>query len=306
MSLNVTIKQLSAFVALAQSRSFAEACERLHLSQPALSISIKNLEEALGGALFFRSTRSVHLTPEGEAFYPAAQRLLGDWQQTLGDVVNAFNLKQGRLILSTMPSFAVSVLPKVLREFRDRFPNINILLHDVLNESVIDQVREGRSELGVCFNPGKSDDLTFIKLFNDELVGVVSKDHPLASQSRIKLPELLLSPLIVLQAPSSLRLYVEQTLAARGLGFAAAIEVNQLATVGQLVGLGLGVSVVPRLCEQQMIDSGAVCVALDQPILNRDIGIVYRTRFALSSPAIAMRDLLVTLLKINSGESNSL
>ena len=74
--MNVSIKQLQSFVAVARSQSFAEACTLVHLSQPALSISIKNLEEAVGGKLLARSTRSVALTPEGAEFLPVVQRLL--------------------------------------------------------------------------------------------------------------------------------------------------------------------------------------------------------------------------------------
>lgn len=75
----MTVKQLRAFLAVAQSLSFAQACERLHLSQPALSLAIKNLEQSLGGQLLVRTTRSVALTPEGETLLPIAVRLLADW-----------------------------------------------------------------------------------------------------------------------------------------------------------------------------------------------------------------------------------
>ena len=81
--MKATIKQLKAFVAAAQARNFAEAGSRVHLSQPALSIAIKNLEEIVGGRLLARTTRSLALTPEGEVFYPVAQRLLADWDNAL-------------------------------------------------------------------------------------------------------------------------------------------------------------------------------------------------------------------------------
>ena len=85
--MNITIKQLQAFVAVAKSGSFAEACTLVHLSQPALSITIKNLEDAVGGKLLQRSTRSLALTPEGAEFYPVVQRLLADWDRSLEDVL---------------------------------------------------------------------------------------------------------------------------------------------------------------------------------------------------------------------------
>ena len=86
--MNASIRQLKAFVVVAQTRSFAQACGLLHLSQPALSIAIRNLEQAVGGTLFVRTTRSIALSPEGEAFLPLAQRLLRDWDSAFGDLRN--------------------------------------------------------------------------------------------------------------------------------------------------------------------------------------------------------------------------
>lgn len=88
--MEVTIKQLRAFVAVAQFRSFIEASERLHLSQPALSITIKNLEGVVGGNLFNRSTRLIALTPEGQHFLPIAVRLLNDWDNACLDLTEHF------------------------------------------------------------------------------------------------------------------------------------------------------------------------------------------------------------------------
>ena len=104
--MNVTIRQLQCFAAVAKSGSFAEACTVLHLSQPALSIAIRNLEEALGGKLLARTTRAVALTPEGSEFYLIAQRLLADWQHSLEDVHNLFALRRGKLGIASMPTFA--------------------------------------------------------------------------------------------------------------------------------------------------------------------------------------------------------
>ena len=98
--MTVPINQIIAFTTIARTRSFAEAAVQLHLSQPTLSIAIKNLEENLGGKLLARTTRAVSLTPEGKAFYPVARRLLADWEQSLQDVRNHFQLRRGKLDLA--------------------------------------------------------------------------------------------------------------------------------------------------------------------------------------------------------------
>ena len=93
----MTVKQLRAFLAVAQSLSFAQACERLHLSQPALSLAIKNLEQSLGGQLLVRTTRSVALTPEGETLLPIAVRLLADWDNAEDLLRQHFTLQMGKV-----------------------------------------------------------------------------------------------------------------------------------------------------------------------------------------------------------------
>ncbi len=117
----MTVKQLRAFLAVAQSLSFAQAGERLHLSQPALSLAIKSLEESLGGPLLERTTRSVSLTPEGETLLPLALRLLADWDNTKM-LRQHFTLQLGKVSIAAMPSFAGNLLPLVLKTFRERHP----------------------------------------------------------------------------------------------------------------------------------------------------------------------------------------
>ena len=171
--MNVSIRQARAFVAVAKSRSFAEACTVLHLSQPALSIAIRNLEDTVGGKLLARSTRSVALTPEGEQFYPVVQRLLSDWDRALEDVHNLFALRQGNLDVAAMPTFAGSLLPLILAQYRRQYAGVKVTVHDVIAESVVDMVREGRAELGVTFDPGEAQDLEFQALFRDRFVAVL-------------------------------------------------------------------------------------------------------------------------------------
>lgn len=291
-SMNVTIKQLNAFVAVAQCQSFAEACERLHLSQPALSIAIKNLEQSLGGALFTRSTRAVLLTPEGQRLLPMAKRLLTDWDQALGDISDLFTLAKGRLSIAAMPSFAEAKLPEVLAGFRLLYPNINVTLHDVLNEAVIDMTRAGRVELGICFRPRVEEDLEFTPLFEDEMVALLPKQHLLAQQELVFWQDLKQYPFLALAPPSSVRAHMESQLQEHSLTLDVDIEVNQLATIKQMVAQGVGVSAVPHLCVANQSDQRLVFRRLVNPSISRSIGLVARRRNALSSSAIAMQELI--------------
>lgn len=288
----MTLKQIRAFLAVAQSLSFAVACERLHLSQSALSLTIKALEEGLGGRLFSRNTRNVALTPEGESLLPLARRLVADWDNAEDEMRQRFTLKRGRVTLAAMPSFAGNLLPPILRTFRARYPNVNVTVNDVINEQVLEMVRDRHVELGVAFEPMQSSSLAFTPLYLDRFVAVVPLDSPLAQRSEIQWQTLLEQPFITLQRPSTVRVMLEEHLQNRGMKLPVEFESHQLATVGRMVASGLGVSAVPALCVGQMHELGARCITLSDPVIERAIGVLTKPGHELSAAAQALFDTL--------------
>tara|TARA_R110002110_G_scaffold415561_2_gene650961 strand:- start:193366 stop:194328 length:963 start_codon:yes stop_codon:yes gene_type:complete len=288
MNMNISVRQLQVFVAVAEARSFAEACNVVHLSQPALSIAMRKLEEAVGGKLLARSTRSVALTPEGEQFYPVAQRLLADWSRALEDVNNLFTLRRGKLDIAAMPTFAGSLLPGIIADFHHRYPAINVTVHDVIAENVVEMVRAGAVELGITFDPGDAADLLFTPLFRDRFVAVLPRDHVLAQRSRLQWRDLLKCDYISLQRPSSIRLLIDSILQQHDIALSPAFEAHQLASIGRMVSAGLGVSVVPALSSAQMREMGAQCRPLAGPIVTRNVGMIRRKRYPLSAASEAM------------------
>ena len=291
--MNVSVKQLRAFVAVAETGSFAQACEQLNISQPALSIAVKNLEDEVGGSLFLRSTRSLSLSPEGSAFLPTAQRLLRDWSDAFTDLQRLYSLQQGKLTIAAMPSFASTRLPAVLATYRQQFPNIDIAVRDIVMEELIEAVRAGRVELGVAFEPDDSEGLEFEALFTDRFVAVLPEAHPLLARSRLRIKDLLGDTVITLNRGSSTRRWTEAAFARESLSPPAIFEAFQLTTVGAMVAAGLGVALVPALCEEQMHQLGARCKPISGRCIERRVGIIRRRRQQLSSAAVAMRALLM-------------
>ncbi|WAB91115.1 LysR family transcriptional regulator [Pseudomonas citronellolis] len=291
----MTVKQLRAFLAVAQSLSFAQAGERLHLSQPALSLAIKNLEESLGGQLLVRTTRSVALTPEGETLLPIARRLLADWDNAEELLRQHFTLQLGKVSIAAMPSFAGNLLPGALMAFRQRHPKVNVAVHDVINEQVLEMVRNRRVELGIAFEPDSLDGLSFQAFYSDRFVAVLPAGSPLAGQRRLTWAQLLQQPFITLQRPSAVRLLLEDSVAASHGKLAVAFESHQLVTVGRMVAQGLGVSAVPRLCVKQMEELGACCVDLYEPTVERRVGLFSLAEHKLSSAAQALSDVLLQI-----------
>lgn len=290
--MRMSIKQLRAFLAVAHTLNFAHASERLNMSQPALSLTIKGLEEVLGGPLLLRTTRRVTLTQEGETLLAMARQLLADWDNTEEAMRQRFTLQRGKVSVAAMPSFAANVLPPVLKTFRDRYAGINVTVHDVVNEQVIEMVSEGRVEMGIAFEPDYCGHLHFTPLGLDRFIAIVPPDSRFAGRERIAWRELLTLDFIALQRPSAVRLMLEEHLAQSGRPLDVALESHQLVTVGRLVANGLGGSAVPALCRTQMQELGAACLDLDGPVIERRVGVLRSAHHKLSTAAQALLDTL--------------
>jgi LysR family carnitine catabolism transcriptional activator len=283
--MNITLKQVRTFVTIAQSKSFAEAGEILHLSQPALSISMKNLEETIGGKLLARSTRTLSLTPEGQLFLPEAKRLLAEFDDAFIELSELFSLKRGNLSLAAMPSFASTHLPQHLLAFTDKYQKIKVRVHDVIAEEAVAMVQSGKAEFAITFDPGEFADLNFETLFSDQLLAVFPDDHVLAKANNLTWKQLTKYPFIALQRPSSIRMLMENTLAEKALFLKIKYESNQLATVVQMVANKLGVSAIPSLYKQQIQALNIRLSPLTSPTISRRVGIVTRKRYPLSQSA---------------------
>jgi LysR family carnitine catabolism transcriptional activator len=253
-------------------------------------LTIKALEEGLGGRLFSRNTRNVALTPEGESLLPLARRLVADWDNAEDEMRQRFTLQRGRVTLAAMPSFAGNLLPPILKTFRARFPNVNVTVNDVINEQVLEMVRDRHVELGVAFEPMQGSSLVFTPLYLDRFVAVVPLDSPLAQRDEVQWQTLLEQPFITLQRPSTVRVMLEEHLQARGMKLPVEFESHQLATVGRMVASGLGVSAVPALCVGQMHELGARCITLGDPVIERAIGVLTKPGYELSAAAQALFD----------------
>jgi len=289
----MTRKQLQVFVALAETLSFAAAASRVHLSQPALSLSLKALEQEIGGRLALRTTRHVTLTPEGELLLPLARRLLADWENTEQMLRQRFTLQRGHVTVAAMPSFAANVLPDVLTAYRRRYPKVDVAILDVIHEEVLDLVKNGRVELGIGFEPESVGELHFAPLFADRFVAALPQRELFKGTRQMSWRQLLAHPFITLQRPSTVRSMLEERLSQSDLELTVSMECRQLATVGALVAAGLGVSAVPDLCARQMKRLGVRCVPLHGPTIERNVGIVTRRRAELSVAARALHEVTV-------------
>lgn len=287
--MDISYRQLRAFLEVANNATFADAALKLHLTQPALSSAIKKLEQQLGGRLFERNTRNVSLTPEGEQLLPNALRLMRDWDNTFSDIQNLFAMAKGQLTLCAMPSFAESHLPLLLSDFHQSAPNVNIRVVDVVMEQVIHEVTTGSCELGFAFEPERKDGLIFESLFADHFVVVA---NPRQAERLSKYPqwqECLTLPMVMMNRGSAVRQWTQSKLLKYGEPNIVA-ETGQLSTLGKLIKHGLGISIMPSICEQQMKGLGLEIRQMKEEPLVKNIGLLCNAKRGLSVSAKALWD----------------
>ncbi|MGO3862826.1 MAG: LysR substrate-binding domain-containing protein [Halomonas sp.] len=290
--MNPSIQQLRVFVAVAHSRSLAEASERVHLSQPAISIALRKLEENVGGALFARTTRQLALTPEGEAFLPVAVRLLNDWNEAFEDLNDQFSKQRGKVTVAALPTLAAGLFPRVIKLFHEAYPRINLSLHDVLAEQINQMVREGRADLGLSVPPSDADDLTFEPVLEDSYVVVCPCGHPLLAQSAVAWSQLAAYPFIGINRLSSSRQDIDRIMQSVGERLDILCDARQIATVGRMVAAGLGISVLPSLSFRQIAADGIEYRPLVEPTIRRELGIILSRHHPPSAATSALRQLI--------------
>ncbi|WP_119154116.1 LysR family transcriptional regulator [Caldimonas tepidiphila] len=289
--MDVSTRQLRAFVALAQQRNFTRAAARLHLSQPAFSALIRSLEELLGVRLFDRNTRKVELTPEGESFEEVAQRLLADFDHAMTDVRDHVARRRGRVSLAVLPSLAAGWLPPVLSEFHALYPGIDLDVADVLSEDCLERVRSGSADFALAAIRADSPELRTEVFCSDRFHLVCRADHPLATAPVLRLRDLASHPFVQLARTSSVRQYLDA--AVHPMQMNTLMEVEQLATVMGMVRSGLGISVVPALTLFHFEQPGLVTRPLQVAGLTRRIFLIRRRDRSLSAAAQALYELVM-------------
>ena len=279
----MTLKQLKAFLVLARVLNYANAADELCLSQSALSLSIKSLEEELGGKLFKRTTRRVELSMEGQSLIPYAKKLLANWEDMEKDLKQRFQLHRGTLNIASMPFATHAVLPEVMHKFSEQHPNISYSIHDVPNEKIIEKVQEGIFEIGICFEPQLSHQLSFQPLFYEDFVALVPKDHPLTSKQSVSMAELCGYPFITLQKPSIIRHVIEQSCEKNNQVLDLKVECHQISSLSHFIAFGMGVSAIPRHFGQFIDPEKNVILEITDDNVRLALGILYKKETELSN-----------------------
>ena len=283
---------LQAFLAVATSNSFSKAADQLYLTQSAISKRIALLEEQLNSKLFDRIGRTVSLTEAGEALLPRAKDILlqlDDAKRAIGNL--AGGEITGELSLAASHHISLHRLPPLLKQFNQECPKVELDLQFAESEIAYEGVLKGDLELAlITLSPEPDPSIHSEIIWDDLLMYVVANDHPLASNSKIKLEELTHYNAILPGSNTFTRTLVEQLFLQHDLALNVKMSTNYLDTIRMMVHIGLGWSLLP----QSLVDKNlTVLNVVDSEPVHRNLGIIFHKNRTLSNAA----NYLVNILK---------
>lgn len=301
--INFTLKQLRYFEALAKHGHFGRAAESCAISQPALSVQIKDLEESLNTVLFERGARQARLTNFGEEFALRVRDILRSVDE-LSDLARASqDGPVGRLRIGVIPTIAPYLLPTLIRNLTGLYPGLDIHVRETVTPRLIQELAEGRLDTAIVALPVSEPGLSEVALFSENMVLVRpgdDEDKPVPSAEMLRNMRLLL-----LEEGHCFR---DQALSFCNIQSALpreGLDGSSLSTLVQMVGAGIGVTFIPEMAVAVETRSAAVSVArLQNPQPSRTIGMIWRKTSPLAKQLVQISDVVSqSALTLREGHS---
>lgn len=247
--MNLELRQLRYFIAVAEELHFGKAAARLHMTQPPLSQAIQGLEELLGAALFLRTRRNVTLTPAGAALLPEARRMMAQAGELPELVRRAAAGEAGRLALDFVSSADYSVLPPFLRLYRSHYPQVQIVLQEATSDRQLDDLLHARIDAGLLIPPlpdKAREQLDYLPVLSEPLILVLPAGS--LPEQPVWLRDAPPLPLIIFPRPIAPALHdaILACFAAAGVTPVIGQEAIQMQTIVGLVSAGMGLALVPQ------------------------------------------------------------
>jgi DNA-binding transcriptional LysR family regulator len=295
--MNVTLKQVRAFLAVAQHGSFTRAAQVLHVSQPALTVQIRELERCIGFSLFDRTTRSIHLTTSGRELAESFRQVVSNFDDVLAYASTLVRKERALLKVACIPSLAGTVLAEVIAAHRITNPDIEVKVRDLGWSAVQQAVRAGEVCIGIGAAESSSSDLVTTPLMEDKLHVVFPPGHPLQNLPEVTLETVSRYALILTNASSSLRNTIEFHFKHRGLILLLAHDVAQFSSAIGLVRAGIGITILPTT---------AVELSACDDLGSREIVDTTRKIILLTSPRVPMSNACVEFADLLSNAFSDL
>jgi DNA-binding transcriptional LysR family regulator len=288
------LSQITTFLTIAELRSFSLAAEQLHITQPAVSKRIRQLEQSMKTSLFDRIGKRSILTPNGRAFLPHAERILHEVNSYRSSLEGQNDKPSGTLSLATSHHIGLHRLPQILRDFKIKYPQVDLDLHFMDSEDACVAVANNELELAIVTLPENTDPrLSLEAIWIDALQIVLAPDHPLANDEHIDKLKLLDYPAILPSMGTFTRRIINNYFSSSKDQLKIALETNYLETIKVMVSANLGWSMLPA----SMLDKTVVGKPLNSSGINgleiqRVLGIVTRQNRTLSLSSEAFISML--------------
>ncbi len=286
--MNVELRHLRGFMAVAEAGAFRRAAERLRISQPALSALIRDLEQQVGVSLFDRTTRRVEMTQAGREFMPQAEKLLADIDASLRGLTDLAQRRKGQVTVACAPLLGSVLLPGLIAAFTRAYPGVRVSLIDAGTDMIVDKVRGGEADLGIgTFAAGEAG-ISQTRLMHDTLMVFAPATETGGRKRRSTTwAEIADAPLIALTRESGLRALVEMGFGGLGRPARPAYEVSHVTTAVALVEAGLGIAVLPAIARKIAHDRRVSLRELRGPQVGRDISLIAAAGRSLTPAAAA-------------------
>lgn len=302
MSQPLDSRQLRAFTILARTGSFTETAKQLHLSQSAISHAMKALEQEIGCRLLDRLGKSVVLTQAGEQLLAHAQKILLEMEAARSQLGRLGKWGSSRLRIGASTTACQHVLPNVLREFKESFPQCAISIEPGDTPEMIDALREHRIDLAVNLEPRREESLEFRPLFTDELQFIVSPLHPWAQTGRVPREDIARQNYILYGKTSYTFRMVEEYFRQEQIVLHSLLDLGNMEAIKELVKLGLGVSILaPWTARKELREKSLVALPLGRRKLKRRWGVLHWRGRRLSLAEETFIGLCVTVTERLSG-----
>lgn len=269
-------RQLLAFRTLAQTGSFTLAAKQLNLTQSAVSHSIKALEDDLNCSLISRLGRKIHLTQAGENFLSAAERMIRQMQNVRTELDSLGKWGAGRLRIGAGTTACQYVLPSLIREFRQTFPDCQLSVVPGDAKELLDLLRSNEIDMALTLIPPGQDDIQHQIVFEDSLQFVVSPMHPWAKRKNAPLNEIEQQSYVTYGKKSYTFELVRKHFRSEGHDLSNVIELGSMEAIKELVKIGIGVGIVaPWIVQKEAIDESLFIVGLGQKRVKRNWAVCY-------------------------------
>lgn len=287
------LRALRYFLAIAATGSVSRAARRCGVTQPTLSQQLRQLEAQFGRRLFDRLSRGVALTEAGRALVPYAQRIVCEANALEAAVRADVDAGRGRLLVGAIPTMAPYLLPPLIERFTRQFPRCELAIREDVTRNLVEALLDHELDLALLSPPIDDNALAVDVLGRERLLLVAARGAPIArGRSTLSLTELQDHPAVVVHEMHCLSQQIEAFCAARSLRRRIVCRSTQLATVLELVGLNLGISIVPEMCARTDRSTRRRYVALGRDGPTREIAAAYRVDRTRSQLSRALVELL--------------